>query len=196
MAEHRSRALSEVLDQLEDAAADDAIAIQKILERLGPRSFASVMLVFSLISTSPASTIPGITATVAIIVCLLAVQMLAGRQCVWLPDVIARRRISTAKLCKGISWLRRPTEFVERFLWPRHTYLLRRPWIFLPLISIIGLTLTMPFMELIPTSGSAASAIIALFSAGILTRDGALVIVSMFLLLSGPIAVWYFGFTG
>ncbi len=67
MAEHRSRALSEVLDQLEDAAAVDAIAIQMIVEKLGRKSFASVMLVFSLISTSPDSTIPGITAMVAMI---------------------------------------------------------------------------------------------------------------------------------
>ena len=67
MAEHRSRALSEVLDQLEDAAAGDAIAIQMIVEKLGRKFFASVMLVFSLISTSPDSTIPGITAMVAMI---------------------------------------------------------------------------------------------------------------------------------
>ena len=54
----------------------------------------------------------------------------------------------------------------------------------------------MPFMEVIPTSGSIASAVIALFAAGLLTRDGALVVVSLILLLAVPVAVWYFGFGG
>lgn len=36
------------------------------------------------------------------------------------------------------------------------------------------LTLFMPVMEIVPTSGSIASAVIAVFAAGLLTRDGGL----------------------
>ena len=151
------------------------------------------MLIFSLISTSPASAIPGITATVAAIVFILVVQMIIGRECVWLPGFITRRHMSTAKLCKGIGWLRRPVEFVERFARPRFGFLLHRPWLYLPLILIMGLTLFMPFMEVVPTSGSLASAVIALFAAGLLMRDGALVVLSFVVLASIPWAVWYFG---
>lgn len=74
------------------------------------------MLVFSLISTSPASANPGITTAGAVIVFILVVQMIAGRDCVWPPRFITRRRMSTAKLCKGIGWLRKPVRFVERYL--------------------------------------------------------------------------------
>ena len=42
-------------------------------------------------------------------------------------------------------------------------------------LLILGLALVMPVMEVIPTSGSLASAVIALFAAGLLTRDGAVV---------------------
>lgn len=196
MAQERNRALSDVLDQLESAAHDERITVEEVVEKLGRKSFASLMLVFSLISTSPASAIPGITATVAALVFVLVVQMIIGRDCVWLPSFISRRNISTEKLCKGVGWLRRPVHFVERFLRPRFTWLLHRPWIFLPLILILGLTLFMPFMEVIPTSGSIASAAIAFFAAGLLTRDGALVLVSFALLLGIPVAVWHFGFGG
>ncbi|WP_299819049.1 exopolysaccharide biosynthesis protein [uncultured Jannaschia sp.] len=195
MAEKRTRALSDVLDRLEASAHGESIEVREVIETLGHRSFASLMLVFSLISSSPASAIPGITATVAVIVFILVVQMIIGRDCVWLPGFITSRRMSTAKLCKGIAWLRKPVGFVERFLQARLTFLFHRPWLWLPLVAILALTLFMPFMEIIPTSGSIASAVIALFAAGLLTRDGALVVLSLILLLGVPFTVWYFGFS-
>ncbi|UEM19418.1 exopolysaccharide biosynthesis protein [Skermanella mucosa] len=189
------RALSDVLDRLESTARGESITVQQVVEKLGHKSFASLMLIFSLISTSPASAIPGLTATVAVIIFILVVQMILGRDCVWLPQIISHRRLSTEKLCKGIGWLRKPVLFVERFLKARLTFFLHRPWLFLPLFLILALTLFMPFMEVIPTSGSIASAVIAFFAAGLLTRDGGLVLFSLILLLAVPVAVWQFGFS-
>ena len=196
MAHERTRALSEVLDQLEASVHDESITVEEVVEKLGRKSFASLMLVFSLISTSPASGIPGVTAVVAGIVFVLVVQLIIGRKSVWLPGFVLRRRLSSAKLCRGIGWLRKPVRFVERFLSARFTWLLHRPWIFLPLTMILALTIFMPLMEIVPTSGSIASAVIALFAAGLLTRDGGLVVLSLVLLLCVPGAVWYFGFGG
>lgn len=196
MAEQRPKALSDVLDQLESSAHDDSVTVQEVVEKLGHKSFAALMLIFSLISTSPASAIPGITATVAVIVFILVVQMILGRECVWLPQFITRRRMSTQKLCKGIGWLRKPVQFVERFLKARLTFLLHRPWLYLPLVLILGLTLFMPFMEVVPTSGSIASAVIALFAAGLLMRDGGLVLLSFVVLAALPAVAWYFGLGG
>ncbi|WP_099828020.1 exopolysaccharide biosynthesis protein [Oceaniglobus indicus] len=188
------RALSEMLDQIEDAVEGEEITVQDVIEKLGQKSFASVMLVFSLISTSPASAIPGLTAMVAVITFLLVIQMIVGRDHLWLPGFITRRKLAADKLCKGIGWLRKPLHFVERFLKKRFTFLFHRPMFFIPLLLVMALTLFMPFMELVPTSGSIASAVIALFAASVLTRDGALLIGALFLLLGVPVAVWKFGF--
>ena len=196
MADESTRMLSDVLHQLESSIRGDSITVEEVMEKLGRESFASLMLVFALISFSPASAIPGITAMVAVIVFILVVQMIAGRESVWLPRFITRRRMSAAKLCKGISWLRKPVRFVERYMKARLTVLLHRPLLWLPLILILGLTLFMPVMELVPTSGSIASGVIVLFAAGLLTRDGALVLMSLILLAAVPFAVWHFGFGG
>lgn len=193
MVAESTHALSDVLDELEQAAGGESVAVGEVVEKLGRHSFASLMLLFTLISTSPASAIPGLTAVVAVIVFILVVQMIAGRECIWLPDVITGRHLPTSSLCKGIAWLRKPVSFVERFLRPRLTFLVHRPWIYLPLILVLGLTLMMPFMELIPTSGSLASAVIALVAAGLLTRDGGLIAAALLLLLALPLAVWQFG---
>jgi len=194
MGKEHTGALSEVLDRLEKTAHGDSIAVEEVIDGLGRSSFASLMLVFSLISTSPASAIPGLTALAGAIVFILVVQMIAGRDSVWLPGFITRRRLATEKLCKGIAWLRRPVRFVERFLKRRLTILFHRPWIFLPLILILGLTLFMPLLEAIPTSGSIASGVIALFAAGLLTRDGGVVALALLLLLAVPVTVWQVGF--
>ena len=97
MAEERVTALSDVLDKLEDSAHVDSVTVQEVVEKLGHKSFAALMLIFSLISTSPASAIPGITAMVAVIVFILVVQMILGRKCIWLPQFITRRRMETKK---------------------------------------------------------------------------------------------------
>ncbi|QPM92396.1 exopolysaccharide biosynthesis protein [Pseudooceanicola algae] len=185
-----SHALSEVLDELESALHDDEIRFEEVVDTLGRTSFASLMLVFSLIAASPASAIPGVTAFVAVLVFILVAQMMLGRQSLWLPKWLTRRRLGTEKLGKGIAWLRKPVHFVERFLKPRLTFLFHRPWLWLPMILIMALTLFMPFMELVPASGSIASAIIALFAASLLTRDGGLAIVSLGLLALLPVGIF------
>ncbi len=191
----QTHALSDVLDRLESSADGDSVSVQTVVDRLGTHSFAALILAFSLVAVSPASAIPGLTTGVALIVFILVAQMIIGRKGVWLPEFLLRREVSSQKLRTAISWLRKPVEMVERFLRPRLTFLLHRPWFFLPQILILGLTLFMPVMEFIPTSGSIASATIALFAAGLLTRDGGLVLAAMLLLLAIPVAVWQIGFT-
>ena len=100
------RALSEVLDTLEESLDGSEVSIGHVVDHLGRASFASIMLIFSLISSSPASAIPGITAFVAMIVLILIVQMMIGRDSVWLPGFLTRRTLDTDNLKKGIRWLR------------------------------------------------------------------------------------------
>jgi hypothetical protein len=144
------RALTDLLDHLEHSIKGDDVAISDLVREIGPQSFAALMLLFALISTSPASAIPGVTAVVAVIESLLVIQMIAGRHSLWLPKFISRRRLSRDKLCNGIQWLRKPVRFVERFLKERLTALVTPPVMYLPLSLILVLTLFMPFMEVIP----------------------------------------------
>ncbi|MEQ8899520.1 MAG: exopolysaccharide biosynthesis protein [Roseovarius sp.] len=191
MSNPRTHALSDLLDELEGTVEGDSVRVEEVIDALGHSSFASLMLVFSLICTSPASAIPGVTALLALMVFILVAQMMVGRESLWLPGFITRRRMSSDKLCKGIKWLRKPVRFVERFLKPRFTWFFHRPWIWVPLILVMALTLFMPFMEFVPTSGSIASAVIALFAASLLTRDGVLALASLPLLSIIPVTIYY-----
>lgn len=183
-------ALSDVLDKLEGAAEGRKVSVDTIVDALGRASFASLLLVFSLISTSPASAIPGVTAIVAVISFILIVQMILGRDSVWLPEMITRRKLETKKLRQGIKWLRPKVQKVERVLKPRLTFLFHRPWLWLPMLLVLGLTLFMPFMEIVPTSGSIASAVIACFAAGLLTKDGVLLLIAFCFLCAVPLTFY------
>ncbi|OWU84081.1 exopolysaccharide biosynthesis protein exod [Oceanicola sp. 22II-s10i] len=186
-----THALSDVLDTLEASLDGESVTVEHVVDKLGRASFASVMLIFSLISTSPASAIPGVTAVVAMLVLLLIIQMMIGRESVWLPDFVSRKRMDADKVERGVNWLRKPVTSVERFIKPRLTFLFHRPWLWLPMILIALLTLFMPFMEIVPTSGSIASAVIALFAASLLTRDGVLACLSFGLLLVVPVTLYF-----
>ncbi|MEG3662460.1 exopolysaccharide biosynthesis protein, partial [Celeribacter halophilus] len=75
-----------------------------------------------------------------------------------------------------------------------HLIVFERPWFWIPLTLILCVTLFMPFMEVIPASGSIASAVIAMFGAGFLARDGVLVVISLVALSVVPVVIWQIGF--
>lgn len=196
MNEFGKAGLTSVLDQLDELTDEDQVSIGQIVDKLGASSFASLMLIFALIAVSPASAIPGVTASVGLIVAILVVQMMAGKKSAWLPAFLLRRKLSAQKLKTGLAWLRKPVGWIERILRQRLTAVLHRPVLLLPLTLVLCLALFMPVMELVPTSGSVASTVIALFAAGLLVRDGVLVILSMTLMLAVPAVIWQFGFAG
>ena len=187
-------ALSEVLDRLEESVEDEQVTIEHIVEHLGQRSFPTLILIPALIAASPASGIPGITVSVGLIVALTAAQMLFGRRSLWLPRFLSRRSIPAHRLCQAIGWLRRPLRFVERFLRPRLTLLVKRPLVYLPTLVMMVIGACMPVLELVPTTGSIAAAAISFFAAGLLTRDGLLILAGLAFVIAVPLVAWQVGF--
>ncbi|WP_045393054.1 exopolysaccharide biosynthesis protein [Falsirhodobacter sp. alg1] len=196
MRDEDKHSLTQVLDRLDELTDQDKVSVQQIVEKLGSSSFASLMLIFTLISTSPASAIPGLTALIGIIVATLVLQMIIGKKTVWLPGFLMKRQFDAAKLHTAVAWLRKPVGWVQHILRRRLTFLLHRPLFLVPLTLILCLALFMPAMELVPASGSIASAVIALFAAGLLMRDGLLIILSMALMSAIPVLIWQIGFGG
>lgn len=183
-------ALSAVLDRLEHAAHGETTSLGEIVEGLGRRSFAAVILVPALLAVSPLSGVPGVTVAVGLIVAVTSGQMLLGRTCLWLPERLTRRRVPTARLCRAIGWLRRPLHVVERYLRPRLTVLFHRPLVWIPLTIVFLIGLGMPVLELIPTSGSIAAFAITLYALGLLTRDGGVIVLAFAFTAAAPLLVW------
>ncbi|MEE4382194.1 MAG: exopolysaccharide biosynthesis protein, partial [Pseudomonadales bacterium] len=87
MSEPRIGSLGELLDQLRAAVEADGaeVSVGELMEAVGRRSFAPVLLLVGLLLVSPLSGIPSFPTLMALLVCLVSVQMLLGRRHFWLP---------------------------------------------------------------------------------------------------------------
>jgi hypothetical protein len=168
----RTRAISDVLDGVEQASGDEVVTVGAIVAHLGDRSFAALLLVPGLAMLSPLSGIPGLATVSASLVALIVVQMLLGRRSLWLPRVLGDRRISARRLHQAVGFLRRPVWRAEGMMAPRLGVLADRPWNALALATCLAITLIVPLMEIVPFLATTAGLAISLIAAGMLVRDG------------------------
>ncbi|PJE28027.1 Uncharacterized conserved protein [Pseudooceanicola antarcticus] len=171
-AEPRLRSLGDILDKLEGAAHDGKVSIGDVVDEVGTRAFAPIILVPALILISPLSGIFGLPTLGAALIFLITIQKLLGRNHVWLPQVLQRREVSEGKLQKAISWLRKPCGWVDRRTHTRLTVLVSRPANVVTLLVILGICLVIPALEILPMVTSIFAVAISLFAIGLLTRDG------------------------
>lgn len=195
MPEAEVTTLSDVLDRVEAAgrdARDDKshVRVANIVERLGERSFSALLLAPALLTVSPLSGIPGVPTTAALIMATIIVQMLVGRDHLWLPGVLCRRKVPARRVVQAMEFMKKPVGWIEPWLKPRLTALTHRPASYLALLVCLSITITMPPLEALPMVASLSGAAISLFAAGLLLRDGLLMLFGYSVVGAGGFAVW------
>lgn len=134
------------------------------------------LLVPALIVVTPLSAIPGLSSIIGLSIALIAVQMVFGRDHVWLPDWIMQRRVARQRLDKALSVLDKPAGFVDRLTRQRLSWLVRPPLSWVPQSICMLCGLAMPFLELVPMSSTILGAAVSLFALAIVTADGLIAI--------------------
>jgi hypothetical protein len=112
-----------VSDELEQwLGSDQPKTLGNITELFGPRSFA---LVFVLLMALPALPLPtgGATHVFEIVTMLVALQLVVGRRCIWLPARWQRLQLASPSRQKLLNVLLRRIRWLERFSRPRATSL-------------------------------------------------------------------------
>lgn len=113
------RNLEQVVDRLEDAAEQgDRVSLDLMMDEVGRRSFGPLLLLAGLIMSAPVvGDIPGVPTILGLFVLLVAVQLLLGHDHFWMPQWLLKRLVASTKVKKSAQkWLRRPAQFVDRFL--------------------------------------------------------------------------------
>ena len=180
--------LEQMLDTLRDGVGDrETVSIKTMLDAAGSRSFAPALLVAGLIMFSPLSGIPGLPTTAAILVLLIASQMLLGRDYFWLPSAIERRSISRQKLETLLRWCYPVAAFIDRFLKPRLTLLTEGLGTVVIAVAGILVALSVPPMEIFPFLATTAGAVLIVLALALIANDGvfALAAIGMIALLLG-----------
>lgn len=174
-AESRNNPLVTVADEVEDAARQDRVSVGDVVDAIGKRAFAPLLLVFSLISMSPVGSIPGASISLATLMILVAGQAMLGRGSLWFPGWILRLRVKAERARSSMDWAKPYLQRVDGFLKPRWQMLLRPPAPRLVSMICILLALTMYPLALIPWGVVAPSLAILFLSLGLLSRDGLVV---------------------
>lgn len=172
--------LETLLDLLEQAGEpDQPVSIGCMLQATGQRSFGALLLVPGLLVFSPLSGIPGLPSIFAVMITLIAVQLLIGRRHIWLPEWLLKRTASRSKYDRAMAFLKRPAGFIDRLLRTRLTFLTEGVAVRFNAVLCLLIAATMPPLELIPFGNTTAGAALSILGLGMMARDGVLVLIAI-----------------
>lgn len=184
---------SELLKRIYDLPPRETISIGEFITLLGDRSFALVILIFSLPNSLPVPGIPGFSTITGLPILFIAFQMLMGRDSIWLPKKIAAKNFSYNFLRKIIKKALPVIVYIEKFLHPRMLGICNNNG-----ERVIGLFIAMmAFILTLPIVGGnfLPGAAISLMALALLENDGlfacfsiAFCILSLYIMLS--ILMW------
>ncbi len=183
--------VGDVLDRLRELgckAGDDQAKLGDMLEALGSRAYGPFFIILPLVDISPVGSIPGLPTAMAVVMILLAIQLVLGREHLWLPGFLRRRGMKGERLVKVADKTRPIADRMDRWFHGRLPMLTRGPMVKVAGIAVILLCLTVPPLELLPLASTAPMAAIMAFGIALLVRDGVLMLVACALAI-GAVAV-------
>lgn len=170
----RPARLSSDLAALRARSAGQSLTVDELEKALKGRGFAMLLLLLALpFCVIP---VPGLSTPFGIAVFLIGIRIAAGQK-PWLPAFVLRKNISPARLARILDGGIRFARTMERCVKPRMRFLQRWPG----MMNLIGLgiasgglllllPLPIPFTNMIPAWA------VVLLSAGMMERDGLLVL--------------------
>ncbi|EYD72468.1 exopolysaccharide biosynthesis protein [Limimaricola hongkongensis] len=171
----RSHAVEDILDRLaQEGRDDDRATVGDVIGALGGRGFGPFLFVPALIEVSPIGGVPGVPTLLALIIALFAVQIVMGRDEMWLPGFLERRSVQGDNLLAAADKLRGIGRWLDRWFHGRLEALTGPKASRIAGIAVLLLCLTVPPLELVPFASTAPMAAIAAFGLAMTLRDGVL----------------------
>lgn len=172
--------LDEVLRAAHEAGdGSSQVSLRHLLDAVGRRSFGPFLVVISIIGLTPLGGIPGVPTILALMVALVAGQLLFGARQFWLPSWLLERTVSSGKLQKAVDVMRPAVRPVDRIARARLQWLVEPPAVRVAALGCILVCLTVPPLELVPFAGTISWAAIAAFGLALIAYDGVLVLVAL-----------------
>ncbi|MBD2840649.1 exopolysaccharide biosynthesis protein [Erythrobacter rubeus] len=188
--------IGDVVEGLSELAeAERQVSIGDVLDKFGNRSFAPVMMIFALLELTPVGVIPGVPSFLALCVILIAVQLLIGREHIWVPDWIEDRAVTSSKLEKATDKLEGPADTLDTVAKGRLEFLAQGPALRVAAAIIIALALAVPPLELLPWASMGPMIAISIICLAIMVRDGLAMLLAWVLAAAAMVGLgfYYFG---
>jgi len=168
------RSSQKLLEIMHSNAMTKDICFDEIIKLLGTRAFGIALLFFSLPSALPFSAIPGVAFVFSVPIFFFAVQMILGRNTLWLPKRIATKTVSYQSVAKIIQKTVPYLKKAEYFLKPRWAFMTSRPMEIVNglVILFLAIFLVLP----IPFSNYIFAILLVTFSLGLIEKDGIVIL--------------------
>ncbi len=171
----QSDAIEAVLDRLDQLAGDDGHpSVGGAVEAMGDRGWGPLLFVPALIEISPIGGIPGVPTLLALVIAIFAVQIVLGRDCMWLPGFLASRSVTDERLRGAVQFLRPAARRLDRWFPGRLPRLTTDRVQRIAAGVCVALCATVPPLEVLPFASTAPMAAIAAFGLAMTLRDGLL----------------------
>ncbi len=177
---HEPHSMGDVLGELDELAANhDEVRVADVLDDFGARSFGPFIMIPAVLEITPVGGIPGVPTVLALFIALIAVQLLIGRDHVWMPQFVQRRAVGSKNLHKAVGKLKGMANFLDRHSKGRLEGLTKGTAIKLVAAVIIALCCTVPPLEFLPFASTIPMLAIAVLGLALTVRDGALLLGSL-----------------
>ncbi len=173
--------LSQLLGRIGNAARDsDRVSLRAITEELGSRSFGPLLLLAGLVILTPiVGDIPGVPTLMAMIVLLVAGQLLIGHRHLWLPRWLLDRSVTRDKVDTALGWMWRPARFIDRILRPRLKVFVTGPGVYAIALVCVVIAAATPPMEIVPFTANGAGIALTAFGLALIAKDGLVALVAL-----------------
>lgn len=196
----RSHLLSKDLEKLVSDRSRKSFSLQEFVDASGERAFGILLLLLALPSALPLPA-AGISTPLGLAILLIAAQMIAGRNKIWMPSRVLKLKISASLARAMVGGLNKVIRILEVLVRPRlHWMGGRAGHIFVGvLISLLSIVMQIP----IPLTNTLPAAVIFCLAICQTEEDGlfgglasVLAIIVIVGYIAGFSAVVFFGFQG
>ena len=193
VADYHPRPLSAVLSDLAQRGDADKVTMRCIREALADRSLATFLILSGLLNLLPFP--PPSTLILGIPIIVVALQMIAGRKTVWLPDFFLNLSMNEKAFAKFstkiVPWLQKLEKVVRPRFWPFPSAPAAER-----VVGIIGLVLGIFVFIPLPMTNWIPALAVAICGLALSERDGLWLVIGTVLggaMVVGISSAYYFG---
>lgn len=177
--------LTDLLDHIQHQTGSGDLKAGDVVESLNSRGYGPLLLAPALLTALPTGGIPGVPSVTAILIILIAGQILMGSSTPWIPQYLANRSIKKQTFDEACDQAKPYTRQIDRYLKPRLRILTNETATRIVAGICIVLALTMPPLEFVPFAAIVPAFAILFFALGISAQDGLLILIGLIAAAAG-----------
>lgn len=184
--------LTDILVKLADEPDGDELSLVSVVETMQGRGFGPLLLAPTLMVVLPTGAIPGVPTLSALLIVLVAGQLVVGKRTPWVPGRLRQASFEREKFQAAVARVRPWTERIDRLLKPRLRALTVWPFNRIGALVCLLLAVAMVPLELVPFAAAVPALIIALYALALAAHDGALALFSLVGMVAAVLAAVHF----